>query len=68
MSGTSSEADKAPQPEPYAYMDGWMKAEEHFFRFVDDVDPNFAAYKNPFAPGTPEHEGYEEALYVFTQK
>jgi len=51
-----------PEPESNGFIEGFQAAEKEFY---DEENPK---YVNPFPEGTEQHRGYEEAVYVFTQK
>lgn len=44
------------------WIEGFEAAEKEF------TDSDSPAYANPYPAGDPAHDGYEEAVYIFTQK
>jgi len=47
---------------PQEFIDGFEEAER---RFYESDNPDF---DNPFKVDTEQHRGFEEAVYIFTQK
>lgn len=51
-------------PRSAAFINGFAAAELYFYTNEGEV----TSFPNPFPVGSDEHAGYEEAVYVFTQK
>jgi hypothetical protein len=51
-----------PAPKGNRWIEGFAAAEKQFMA-ADTPD-----YVNPYPEGDPAHDGYEEAVYIFTQK
>lgn len=53
----------SPEPERDPFVVGFSFAEGLFYEKPDRTN-----YHNPFQEGTEESKGFEEAVYIFTQK
>jgi hypothetical protein len=51
-----------PETKHARWLEGFQEAEKEF------MDSDSPAYVNPYHPEDPASDGYEEAVYIFTQK
>jgi hypothetical protein len=51
-----------PEPRSARWIEGFQEAEKEFFA------SETPAFINPYHPEDPASDGYEEAVYIFTQK